>query len=260
MLLRREPDRRVAIPQPSHSALAGQLAAAWGNADVAPPEPAGEIALAASLHDIGWAAWEAEPTRDPETGWPRQFMQVSPLVHVDLWRAGVARARLFGRYVALLVSKHADTIYTRHFDAAAAGEPEREAVRRFLDEQHDIQRALVDSLQADPVTRDSARDDRIEHNRLLVAALDAMSLMLCWGVAEDATVAEVPVAPGRTATLSLRQAGGAVSVDPWPFAARRLRVRVDGKALTAPFPSDAALRRGLAEAPAVGIAVDLVPA
>ena len=39
MLLRREAHRRIAIPQPAHAGLSGQLAAAWGNAEFAAPLP-----------------------------------------------------------------------------------------------------------------------------------------------------------------------------------------------------------------------------
>lgn len=256
MLLRREAHRRIAIPQPAHAAMAGQLAAAWGNAAFAAPRP--EAVLASALHDIGWSAWERAPTRDPATGWPRQFPQVSKLIHVDLWRDGVAAARLFGRWPALLVSLHADTIYSRHYDPDAASPEEREAVRALLDEQHALQAGLKASLRADPAAGD-ASDGGVERARLFVAAMDEISLALCWGVDRPRAVAEVPAGAGGFAALALRPAGGAVAVSPWPFAAPRLRVTADGRALDAPFASDAALRRGLDGAPAVAVAVELVP-
>lgn len=259
MLLRREPERRIAVPQPSHAWVAGQLAAAWGNADFERPAPRDDVILAATLHDIGWAAWERAPTRDPATGWPRQFPQVSPLVHVDLWREGVAALRLFGRYPALLVSRHADTIYSRHFDPKGATAEERAAVRIFLDEQHAMQRDLMASLRSDPLYGALASEEAVERNRLLVAAVDALSLKLCWGVDEPSEVADVPAGPGGNRTVTLRRAGAAVTLSPWPFGAERLRLTVEGKALTEPSPSDEALARALAGAPAVALAFDLVP-
>lgn len=260
MLLRRGARGRIAIPQPAHAAMAGQLAAAWGDGGAgsafAAPRP--EAVLAAALHDIGWAAWERAPTRDPETGWPRQFPQVSKLIHVDLWRDGVATARLFGRWPALLVSLHADTIYSRHHDPEAASAEERDAVKALLDEQHAVQAELKASLRVDPRAGD-ASDAAVERARLFVAAMDELSLALCWGVDRPRDVAEVPTASGQTTTLALRPEGDAVAVSPWPFAGTRLTVTADGRALEAPFASDDALRRGLARAPAVTVAVDLVP-
>ncbi|WP_237481119.1 DUF3891 family protein [Lichenibacterium dinghuense] len=256
MLLRREAHRRIAIPQPAHAGLSGQLAAAWGNAEFAAPRP--EAVLAAALHDIGWAAWERAPTRDPETGWPRQFPDVSKLIHVGLWRDGVATARLYGRWPALLVSLHADTIYSRHYDPRVASAEEREAVSALLDDQHALQAELIASLRADPAAGD-ASDEAVEAARLFVAAVDELSLVLCWGLDGPRDVCEVPSRSGRTATLTVAPAGDAVAVAPWPFAARRLAVAADGKALTAPFPSDDALRRGLRDAPAVTLSAVLVP-
>lgn len=259
MLLRSEPDRRIAIPQLSHAGLAGQLAAAWGNADFPAPRPRRDVVLAAALHDIGWTAWERAPTRDFATGWPRQFGQVSPLIHVNLWRDGVATARLFGRYVALLVSRHADTVYGRHFKPDGATPAERKAVRDLLDEQHALQRGWIASLRDDPDYGDLASEETVERNRLHIAAVDELSLRLCWGVQELCTMADVPAAGARRVDLSLKRAGRAVAVAPWPFAAGQLRVTAEGSALTQPFDTDEALRRGLAEAPAVTVAVDLVP-
>ena len=39
MLLREDGEAVIAIPQPSHSWLSGQLARAWGNDRFAPPSP-----------------------------------------------------------------------------------------------------------------------------------------------------------------------------------------------------------------------------
>lgn len=256
MLLRRDADRRIAIAQPAHAAMAGQLAAAWGNADFSAPRP--ETVLAAALHDIGWSAWERAPTRDPATGWPREFPHVSKLVHVDLWRDGVAAARLFGRWPALLVSRHADTIYTRHHDPAACSAEEGAAVRALLEEQHALQAELAASLRADPAAGD-ASEAAIERDRLFVATVDELSLMLCWGLDGSRRIAEVPAGPGRTTVLSLRPDGLAVAVAPWPFTAPRLRVSAEGRALATPSTSDDALRQALELAPTVTVVADLVP-
>ena len=54
MTLLRKDDREViAIPQPSHAWLSGQMARAWGNRHFAAPMPYDEVCLAAGQHDIG---------------------------------------------------------------------------------------------------------------------------------------------------------------------------------------------------------------
>ena len=81
--------------------------------------------------------------------------------HIALWREGVRRARVFGRYPALLVSLH---IAPFRFTA--------ERVRAFLDEPHRFQARTAASMRADPKLAEQASPETIEHNRLSIAALD----------------------------------------------------------------------------------------
>jgi Protein of unknown function (DUF3891) len=112
MLLRKDGLDVIAIPQPSHAWLSGQIAHAWGNERFAAPMPYDEVCLAAGLHDIGWLDWEMRPALDAGTGLPHEFFRprLKAKLHIALWRERVRRARVFGRYPALLVSFHADTI------------------------------------------------------------------------------------------------------------------------------------------------------
>ena len=125
MLLRKDGLDVIAIPQPSHAWLSGQLASAWGNQRFAAPTPNDEVCLAAEQHDIGWLRWEAAPVLDARTGLPQEFCHVPAITHTALWGEGVRRARAFGRYPALLVSLHADTIYALTFNFAKASPRER---------------------------------------------------------------------------------------------------------------------------------------
>jgi hypothetical protein len=127
-------------------------------------------------------------------------------VHVALWREDVRRARVFGRYPALLVSLHADTIYARHFDLAKASPENAKAVRDFLDQQHRFQTRTVASLRADPKLEAQASPETIEHNRLLIAALDRISLEICWGVKKEIKIQNVPTAGAGTTELRISPA------------------------------------------------------
>jgi hypothetical protein len=192
MLLRKDGSGVIAIPQPSHAWLSGQMARAWGNEHFAAPMPYDEVCLAAEQHDIGWLDWEMTPALDPGTGLPQEFFRVPSKVHNALWREGVRRARVFGRYPALLVSLHADTIYVRYFDFTKASVENAEAVRAFLDEQHRFQARTAASIRADPKLAEQASPETIEHNRLLIAALDRMSLEICRGVKKEIQIPDVP--------------------------------------------------------------------
>jgi hypothetical protein len=261
MLLRKDGEDVVAIPQPSHSWLSGQLARSWGNDRFAIPSPFAEVCLAAEQHDLGWLSWELAPTLDASSGRPQAFMQVPPTTHVGLWRVGVRRARLYGRYPALLVSLHADTIYARFFDFAKASPQDANAVRAFLDEQHAFQEATVASIRSDGRYAADATPEAVKRNRLLIAALDWMSLELCWGVTEEKRIPEVPLADAEHVELTLRPGDrGLVVVDPWPFAAERVQVRAEGRRLRGRFADEQAMRDALETAESVLIDVSLAPA
>ncbi|MGC2223692.1 MAG: DUF3891 family protein, partial [Methylocella sp.] len=203
MLLRRDGLDVIAVPQPSHAWLSGQMARAWGNRRFAAPTPYDEVCLAAGQHDIGRLDWEMRPALDAGTGLPQEFFRVPSELHIAIWRKGVRRARVFGRYPALLVSLHADTIYARHFDFAKASPENAEAVRDFLDEQRRFQARTAASMQADPKLAKQPSPETIEHNRLLIAALDRMSLEICWGVKKEIFIPDVPMVGAETTELRM---------------------------------------------------------
>ncbi|MGH6845183.1 MAG: DUF3891 family protein [Methylocella sp.] len=251
MLLRKDGLDVIAIPQPCHAWLSGQMARAWGNRHFAAPAPYNEVCLAAGLHDIGWLDWETRPALDAGTGLPQEFFRVPSKAHIALWREGVRRARLFGRYPALLVSLHADTIYARHFDFAKVGVENADAVRAFLDEQHRFQARMAASLRADPRLVEQASPETIEHNRVLIAALDRMSLEICWGVKKEINIPNVPTAGARTPELRMQPCDGErLIVDPWPFRTASVAVRTEGKRLRGRFATEAGLHRAVGEAEA----------
>ena len=256
MLLRKDGLDVIAIPQPSHAWLSGEMASAWGNEHFAAPTPYDEVCLAAGQHDIGWLDWEMTPALDAGTGLPQEFFRVPSKVHIALWREGVRRARVFGRYPALLVSLHADTIYAQYFNCNDASVENAEAVRAFLDEQHRFQARTAASLRADPKFAEQASPETIEHNRLLIAALDRMSLEICWGVKKEIKIPNVPTAGAGATELRMQpRAGEGLVLDdlvlhPWPFRTASVAVRAEGKRLRGRFATEADLHRALDEAEA----------
>lgn len=262
MLLRREHCGVIAIPQPSHAWLSGQLARAFGNAAFPGPEPYEEVCLAAEQHDIGWHSWELTPALDSTTGLPQEFFKVSPHTHIALWRDGVQRARAFGLWPALLVSLHADTIYKRYFDFAKASPGEAEAVHAFLSEQHELQARLSASLRADPMKSKEASAENIARNQYLIAALDWISLEICRGVHKPVTIPGVPAAGNDRLELVLRPADkeGEFVTDPWPFRETSVKVHAEGKRLGGRFLAQAELLHALEEAEPVRVTALLHPA
>ena len=102
-----------------------------------------------------------------------------------------------------MVSLHADTIYTRYFDFAKASPEDAAAVRAFLDEQHGLQTRLAASLRDDPAYGGQASPENIARNQRLIAALDWLSLEICWGVEKETKIPDVPTAGKSRTELSL---------------------------------------------------------
>jgi hypothetical protein len=266
MMFRDTANGTIAIPQPSHAWISGQIMRAWGNAEFGVIDPFEDVCLAAEQHDIGWLTWEQAPTINPATGRPHGFRDLGVLRHTAIWTLGTAMAGVFGRYPALLVSLHGTGLYAG-FDAAAASADEADAVRAFLEAQQAIQRRLLCSLATDPRLAPYAADRIVERNRGLVRTADRMSIAICTALSDpavrsadprEAIVRDVPAASGVT-DIRLRAAEAdmsAFTVSPWPFAAAQVRVFCEG-VLLPPGPLGEA---EVLSAPSRTVAAELRPA
>jgi len=204
------------------------------------------VCLAAEQHDIGMAAWDLEPTLNPETGLPHSFLEMPLEVHLGLWDAAPRRLLVQSRYAALLVSMHGSRLYRRrNLDKLEAAQAE--AVRSYLERQRAFREWLIASLAKDPLSAPWVEMPALERNSQLVWIWDFLSLAVCldWAprTARDAPTldgaVDIEIGPGpRPRTLTL---------DPWPFRAGAVDVRCEGRRLGRRLESEqqlaAALRR-----------------
>ena len=251
MLLREDERGWLAIGQPSHAWISGQLARAWGNARFGDVEPRAEVCLAAEQHDVGWAQRDLEPLYNPETGLPRSFMEMPLDIHLGLFTEGPRSLVAQSRYAALLVAMHGSRLYRRR-DLKRVARTDVLAIRAFLEAERDFQEGLIDSLDADRVV--------LERNSLLIWTWDYVSLSLCL----DWAPAKAQGCPTAAGTVDLAidpgQAPGQVSLDPWPFAASTLIVRCEGRRLTAGSDDEDTMRAAFAAAPWETLEFELSPA
>src|SRR5579875_1099274 len=247
MLVREDDGGVLAVGQPAHAWLAGQLARAWGNERFGAVEPWEEVCLAAEQHDTGWASLDLEPSLHPDTGLPRGFMEMELDVHLELWRRGPRSLLSQSRYVALLVSMHGWRLYERR-DLSRLPAGEAQMIRRFLDDQRAFQAELIDALRGDPLAAPHVERGRLERNSLLIWTWDYLSLALCLGWS-PATARGAPSADGRVdLTLTRGAEPGLHHLDPWPFAVPALSLRCEGRRLTGRFSDQGELRRAFARA------------
>src|ERR1700721_1229499 len=246
MLFRTEPSGVLAISQPTHAWISGQILRAWHEALSEP------LLLAGEQHDIGWLDWETAPTFNPQTGRPHLFREVGAAVHSPMWRQGVERALgAWGAHVAVLVSRHGGVIYRRYTDRHRIGEADAAAAQTYLETQAPLEAAWAKTLGLDAAA--------LQKQTTLVALSDTLSLALC-GELKTPIGVEAPDARGGPETQRIIERPGHpfdFILSPWPFRKDVLDVEGEARPLpaTGRFDDEAAMRIWLkSPAPTVVVA------
>ena len=259
MLVRRDHSGVLAIGQPAHAWVCGQLARAWGNQRFGAVTALDEVALGAEQHDVGMAQLDLDPPLDRETGLPRSFMDLPLEVHLSLWRAGPSQLVSQSRYAALLAAIHGRRLYElRDLDNTPVGEATR--IRDFIDHSRAFEASLLGALRADPATASQAAPEVVARNSQLLWTWDLLSLalLLDW---VPRTLPDVPTAAGGTIDVALSAVPDrhrTLSLDPWPFTQPSIQVRAEGRRLTRTFSGQDELSCALALAPWETIELALV--
>jgi hypothetical protein len=248
MLFRAEADRVLAISQPAHAWISGQLLDAWDEPVSRP------LLLAAEQHDLGWLDWEVAPTFDARTGRPHLFRDVGAFSHAPMWARGVDRALgAWGSHVALLVSRHGGVIYRRFATRHQLDEADAAAARHYLETQapKEHEWALALGLDEARLTRESG----------LIAFVDNLSLALCGELATPLEL-EAPDRGGGSRTCRLTAREGRpfdFLLSPWPFREPSLTVEAEARALPIEgrFADEAAMKAWLASAPRTTVSARL---
>ena len=258
MLYREVKQGKIAITQPMHAWVSGQLARAWGNERFGTVEPWEEVCLGAEQHDIGHTAWEQAPTLNPQTGLPYSFLEMPRQLHVQLWSQAARRVLPQGRYAALLVSLHGTRLYQR-YDAAHDLPENARAVQRYLEQERAFQEKLLASLRSDPYYTSYASDEIVARNRQLVGIWDALSLAICFGRTYTQSWEQVPTVSGTTTVmLSARDDDPTtLFLTPWPFHRQSLTLVYEGRYLTETFSDEAKIHQALSLAPCVTLQTTL---
>ena len=241
--------RVLAVSQPAHALISGQILKAWARPLAAP------LVLAAELHDIAWLDWETAPSFDPATGRPHSFRDVGAARHAPMWETGVDRAlAAWGQRVALLISRHGSLIYTRHADRDRMADEETLAASHYLRSEAGRQAQWTRALGLD--------EDTLVHDTGMIAFSDAVSLALC-GALKTPLAVELPVtaATRQRATLTaIPESEAAFTLAPWPFAGDVVTVEAEARPLPQAerLPDEAAMRAWLAAPDRVTLRARLV--
>lgn len=222
--------------QPAHALLSARLAAAWAGTRRFPrPSPWPELLVAVGQHDVGWIAWEQEAKID-DGSMPRNFTDLALDDHLRIWRRGVALASHQGRFVGLMVSRHATALYGHREDEA----PE---IADFLAEQRALQTSLLELL--------GYEEEAVAEAYRMVRLMDWFSLALCMGRYEEGDV-DLGAGPGGVDLTLVPLSDDRLTVTPWPFAVDSIDATVEARRLERrTFADDADLQAALRHADVV---------
>lgn len=224
--------------------MAAAVLASW-QADGVTDRPTRDVLLEATrLHDCGWAEEDDQPSINPESGAPWDFIHLPAERRQAVWLR--AMHVLADRpHVAALVAQHAITAYSR-YERDAAWRP----FFRTMTSERDRHVADLAAHAGKGLTFDSFLRDYA-----LLRIADLLSLTLCHGWSDPFEVDYYRGVPnGATLTLSPDPFAGATV--PWRVPARRISRK--------PYASDATLRRAVEGAPVVWLSghvrgLDAVP-
>jgi hypothetical protein len=250
------------VTHPDHAQLAGQFAAAWGNAMFAKPVPHGHVLRGIYAHDDGWTARDAEPmvTREGRpaafsselVGTYSAFEEIDLKAYLAVRREAVQRVAQQDAYAAILISMHTHNLLSARADRSTIRAEDLRWLDAFLVEQSTLQRALRERLLAEgEVAAEMLSVERLEENFRLLQACDNLSLLSCVDYDGAATLLwPLCLTDGGAREVRVERVGERrFRLSPYPFAEPErvfsLRARfVAGKT----FASNAVLRVGFSGA------------
>jgi len=236
MLIRDDGDSWLAIPQPAHALLSGQVARDWGNERFAAPDPYESVCLGAEQHDVAWTSWDLRPPLNAEARRSASFLEAPFEERLAIWDGAPERMLAQDPFAALLVSLHGRNVHTLYANADVLEPAQRAAVTAYLGRQAALQERLLALLGATP--------EQAERAAALVLCLDALSLRLCHGWPEG----DLPAVDGTTICFT-PVSDTEATLDPWPLGVPQLQVGLSARRMTERFDDEAALHAGLAGAP-----------
>src|SRR5262249_37894338 len=147
----------LVVGQTDHSRFVGQLAAHWGNGEVARPKPWESVVRAAIYHDYGWITYETSPLVSEQSGEPYRFLEL-PLEQrqLDADQGCIDWMAATDVYAALIISRHRTGLWKGRYGVM------RHPQRRY--DLHQLDRRIVALIE-----RNGAWQDKV------AASLDARS-------------------------------------------------------------------------------------
>jgi hypothetical protein len=166
------------ITQPSHAALAGEIAAALDGKHI--PKLEAEDVRAIALHDAGWGMPDAQAimsSRSVQQNPPKSFLQVGVPEFLSAWKQSIEIAGSTSPAGGYMVSRHFWRLAEHRLNASQDSAADRARLEQFLDFESARQKKLA-SQQTRTTSELEALTDVLQF-------CDLMSLYLCCGSHEQ---------------------------------------------------------------------------
>lgn len=190
------------ITQPSHAALAGDIAAALSGDRI--PKLEADLVRAIALHDAGWGMPDAQAvmrSRAAQQNSPKSFLEVSVPEFLVAWTQSIEVALSTFPTGGYMVSRHFWRLAEHRIITAEDAQPDRKRLQDFLDSEAERQKKLS--------AKQERSIDELEALADVLQFCDLMSLYLCSGAQEKV---EFPEYFGDRVKLS--PAGDGFRLDP----------------------------------------------
>ena len=164
------------ITQPSHAALAGELAAALSGGQILKPDA--KLIQAIALHDAGWGMADAQiiqMSRADRRYRPGSFLETSVLEFLSAWSKSISAGQTVSPAGGYIVSRHFCRLAQNML--ASSGKEDREKLESFLGNEERRQKKLV-------ILQSLGRQD-LELFTDLLQFCDLLSLYICCGAQEN---------------------------------------------------------------------------
>lgn len=172
------------ITQPSHAALAGELAAMISAPQF--PLPDAQLLQAISLHDAGWGIPDAQAimkSRSVHPQQPQSFVAARAPQYVEAWTKSIDTCEPISPAGGFIVSRHFWRLAQERFNSARKEDAQdRRALDSFLKNEARRQKKLGGSQSLD--------SEQLERLTDLLQFCDLLSLYICCGASESVNFPE----------------------------------------------------------------------
>ncbi len=166
------------ITQPSHAALAGDIAAKLVGQNVPELEP--ELVRAIAFHDSGWGMPDAQAvmsSRSVQQSPPRSFLQVGVAEFLRAWTQSIEIAGSTSPAGSYMVSRHFWRLAEHRLNSSQDPAADRARLEQFLD--------FEDARQKKLISKQARTEKELEALADVLQFCDLMSLYLCCGSREQ---------------------------------------------------------------------------